>query len=98
MQSMAACKRLSSTRGGRLQPHLFHQGGVRVTVGDETMLLLFGTYEVAHLEIDVGGEPGLVVAQRGKLFLHRDPVVPRKLGGLRRPWRLDRAAALHQVR
>src|ERR1041385_2014799 len=82
----------TSTNGGRLQSHLLHQCRVWLAVSDEAMLLLLGSDEVAHLEIDMGGEAGLIVAQRREFFLQRDPVVARQLGGLRRPRRLDRPA------
>ena len=51
--------------GARFQSYFLHEHCVRMAVGDEAVLLLLGADEVAHLEIDVGGEPGLVVAERG---------------------------------
>src|SRR5665213_567688 len=88
---------VTATDGGRLQPHLLHQRRVRVPVGDEAVLLLLGANEVAHLEVDMRGEAGLVVAKRGELLLHGDAVVAGKLGTLGRPLRLERPSALHQI-
>src|SRR4051794_37989202 len=87
----------TSTGGGRFYAHLLHQRRVRMAVGDEAVLLLLGADEIPHLEIDMSGKPGLVVAERSEPFLQRDPVVARKLRRLHRPWRLEQTRALHQV-
>jgi hypothetical protein len=74
--------------------HPVEQHRVGVAVGDQAMFLLLGADEVPHPEIEVRGEPLLVVAQFSRPLLQRDPVVAWNLRAVRRPRRADRAAAL----